>query len=76
MAECEFKNGCIFFNDRMSSMPSMAELMKNIYCTEDPGQCARHMVAISCGRGTVPEDLYPMQTTEAESFIQGRKRSS
>lgn len=73
MADCELKQGCIFFNDRMADMPAMASLMKQTYCTRDPDRCARHMVATACGRSSVPTDLYPNQTTEAEAIIKRQK---
>ncbi|GAB4298435.1 MAG: hypothetical protein Fur0034_09310 [Desulfuromonadia bacterium] len=72
MADCPFKSGCIFFTGRMSNMPAMAELMKTTYCSGTFDQCARYRVAIVCGRGTVPDDLYPMQGDTADSIIRER----
>lgn len=69
VADCELLATCIFFNDKMSDMPTMAAVVKGRYCTGDNADCARHMVAIALGREAVPVDLYPSQTERAEMYI-------
>ena len=59
MAECALVDTCIFFNDKMSSMPSMANMYKQRYCKGDRAQCARYQVFEKVGRENVPTDLYP-----------------
>ena len=59
MAECTLLETCIFFNDKMSDMPSMANMYKQRYCKGDMMQCARYQVFKEVGRENVPTDLYP-----------------
>ncbi len=59
MEQCSLTEGCIFFNDKMANMPSMAEMYKNRYCKNDFAQCARFRVFAVQGRENVPVDLYP-----------------
>jgi hypothetical protein len=69
MARCECLEGCIFFNDKMASMPVLAEKMKKRYCLGDNHDCARHMVFHALGRGTVPSDLFPSQQERTHALI-------
>ena len=69
MAECELIANCIFFNDKMADMPSMASMMKSVYCKSDPDKCARMMIVKACGCGKVPPDLFPNQTDKAKELI-------
>ena len=59
MAECPLLAKCIFFNDKMASMPTASELMKKKYCLKDNTTCARYMVCSTLGREHVPADLFP-----------------
>jgi hypothetical protein len=69
MGECELTAGCIFFNDKMADMPSMASMMKTVYCKSDPGKCARYMIVKAVGRDKVPTDLFPNQVDKAAAVI-------
>ncbi|MCM0755038.1 hypothetical protein M7784_07230 [Desulfovibrio aminophilus] len=69
MADCEMLERCIFFNDKMASMPTMADMMKKKYCRGDNSKCARYMVCKKLGREAVPPDLTPSQTDRAEGLL-------
>ena len=69
MAECECLPACLFFNDKMANMPTIAEMMKDELCRGDNTQCARHMVFLALGREKVPADLWPRQVDEAKKII-------
>ncbi|GAB4280522.1 MAG: hypothetical protein Kow0056_15030 [Coriobacteriia bacterium] len=66
---CELLEGCIFFNDKMANMPSMADLLKERYCKGDFHACARYRVYAEVGRENVPADLFPAQTDRVASVI-------
>jgi hypothetical protein len=69
MADCELTAKCLFFNDKMANMPSMASMMKRKYCQGDFESCARYMVCKALGRDKVPADLSPSQTDRAKQLI-------
>lgn len=56
---CALTETCIFFNDKMAKMPSMATMYKGRYCAEDFESCARYQVFAAVGRENVPKDMYP-----------------
>ena len=68
---CALTEGCIFFNDKMANMPSMADLLKDRYCRGDYHACARYRVFKAVGRDNVPADLYPAQADRVEGIIAG-----
>jgi len=70
MAECELTEGCIFFNDKMQSMPSMANMYKQRYCKGDFEICARYRVFKAIGRENVPSDLYPNEENKITSLVE------
>jgi hypothetical protein len=53
----------------MANMPSMATMMKSVYCQSDPDKCARLMIVKSVGREKVPADLFPNQIDKAKEII-------
>ena len=69
MADCECLPKCPFFNDKMSSKPATAELMKKQYCRDDFESCARYMVFKKLGREAVPADLFPSQQERARKIL-------
>jgi len=69
MADCECLPKCPFFHDRMESMPAMAELMKQNYCTGNWARCARHQVFSVKGRDGVPSDLFPNQQERVAGLL-------
>ncbi len=70
MAKCELTETCIFFNDRMASMPSTANLLKKVYCEGGFDTCGRHMVFKAIGRENVPNDLFPNHCDRAITVIE------
>ena len=72
MADCEILNTCPFFNDQMSEMPAMSNIIKKRYCRGSNTLCARHMVFRVIGRDQIPADLYPSQVERADKIL-GRK---
>jgi hypothetical protein len=71
MTECRKATGCIFFVNRLSSMPNTAELMRKKYCDGDNKSCARYMVCKTLGLENVPPDLFPNQRERALDIISG-----
>lgn len=69
MANCDLMETCIFFNDRMSDMPTMANLYKKRYCQTDSSGCARFSVFEVLGRDQVPADLYPNDAERAAVLL-------
>lgn len=70
MAKCDLIETCIFFNDKMGHMPSMAGMYKKRYCEEDSASCARFQVYIAVGRENVPKDMYPNEADKVGGVIQ------
>ncbi len=71
MADCPRLVKCIFFNDRMAQMPSMADIFKQGYCRSDFERCARFVVAARLGPENVPGNLYPNDQDVAKKLIAG-----
>ena len=69
MADCTLLAKCIFFNDKMASMPAAAEVLKKKYCLKDSSTCARFMVCSALGREKVPADLFPNNTDRAKAIL-------
>lgn len=74
MADCASLPRCIFFNDKMASMPVATDMMKKKYCRADFQACARYMVLAALGREQVPLDLYPNQADRAKQIIAQSKK--
>jgi len=70
MAECEKLTKCPFFAGKISSMPSVSELMKKNYCLGDKMLCARYQLA-SAGMA-VPLDLLPNDTQRVREILASR----
>ncbi len=69
MAECECLPNCPFFNDRMSGLPSTAQMLKDKYCLGDCSGCARHQVFLAAGSANVPADLFPGETARVAGIL-------
>jgi hypothetical protein len=72
MADCECLAKCLFFNSKMSNMPSFADLLKDMYCRGDNTACARYLVFKALGRDRVPDDLYPKDVERSQQIVAGR----
>ena len=66
---CSLAETCIFFNDRMANMPSMANMYKARYCQASYEGCARYRVFKAVGRENVPTDLYPNEADRVEAIV-------
>lgn len=73
MKDCELLQRCPFFNNRLTEMPSMAELFKKKYCKNDWASCARYMIRKQIGIEHMPENLWPNQQSKAEALIAQRQ---
>ncbi len=71
MSDCELTEKCIFFNDKMPNMPTMAGLFKDRFCRAEGVGCARLTVCHALGRENVPGDLYPNDEKRAELLVAG-----
>ena len=67
--QCELVDRCKFFHDKLPSMPDYADLLKELYCLDDFGECARFMVYSKFGLEAVPPDLYPNELFKARIVI-------
>ena len=66
MPECQFLNGCVFFN---KASGSLADLLKKQYCRADFATCARFQIATKVGREKVPPTLFPNMADRARAII-------
>jgi hypothetical protein len=69
MPDCPSLIPCPFFNDRMQSIPAMAEIYKTRYCRGTFEKCARYKVSKALGREKVPSDLYPNQINRVDEIL-------
>jgi len=56
---CHYTINCDFYNDRLESIPDLAELMKENYCLGNFLACARYAFAKANGCTTVPDHILP-----------------
>ena len=69
MGECEFIEGCPFFQDKSVEKPVEVEELKNKYCKNNNLNCALYMIAQAVGKEKMPPDLYPDEKTIAYQVI-------
>lgn len=67
--DCDKLSKCIFFNDQMDHMPSVAELLKTQFCRGAFDECARFKVASALGGSAVPRDLFPSDQARAQRLL-------
>jgi hypothetical protein len=72
LADCELLSDCLFFNDRMETMPVTSELLKIRYCRGNNSRCARYILYLNLGRPRIPRDLYPTEMDRADDIL-GKK---
>jgi hypothetical protein len=70
--DCEKLPTCVFFNDEMEAMPSVATLLKNQFCRGAFEECARFRVSAKLGGAAVPRDLFPNDDAKARRMLEGR----
>lgn len=71
MAQCECLPGCPFFNDKLTNMPAVSDMLKQQYCLDDFESCARYRVFKAKGKAAVPGDLYPNDVTRVQNLLNG-----
>ena len=69
MTECEYLEGCPFFNDKMSIEKGLGKLYKERYCLNTYTECARYKVKKKLGGDKVPTNLYPNMHEKAQKLI-------
>lgn len=72
MADCPLLPTCLFFNDKMAEMPTLAHVYKRKFCRDDFAACARYRVYQVAGRAAVPQDLLPNQPEVADRLLEDR----
>jgi hypothetical protein len=65
VSECEFFPICQYTDD-LKVMPTVSDIVKQIYCRWHFKDCARYVVAKNYGVENVPFDLFPPDTDSAE----------
>ena len=71
---CPLLSKCAFFNDVLEEMPSTSIYMKNLYCRNQYGDCARYRVFMEAGKNIPPNDLFPHDEERATKIITSFKR--
>ncbi|SHH42149.1 hypothetical protein [Tepidibacter thalassicus] len=69
MSVCPSIHTCPFFNDKMSSKPTLAEMYKKNYCKGNYEICARFKVSKILGKKYVPDNLFPNQFNRVKDLI-------
>ncbi len=69
--ECPKLPACIFFNDQMTDMPAVSEVLKRQFCRGLYEDCARYRVATKLGGPAVPKDLFPSDHKRADELLEG-----
>jgi len=69
MADCEFLENCLFFNDKLKNMPTASGMMKNMYCKWHHAKCSRYRIAIALGKSGVPDDMFPGDQLRANEML-------
>ncbi len=68
MADCICLPKCLFFNDKMENMPSMAQMYKAKYCIGDKSKCARYMVFEKKEKTTCLEIFSRIKSNEPKNY--------
>lgn len=69
MLECELIEGCPFYNGYLKGDENKIEAMKEKFCRKNNLNCARYMIFMALGRGSVPPELFPHQKNKAYQII-------
>jgi hypothetical protein len=57
MDVCECLRDCSYLRENLSSMPTIARLLKEMYCEKDMSQCARYVVYKAVSSEEIGADL-------------------
>lgn len=70
MSECEYLQGCPFFNDRTGmELSELVVFVKQKFCHGDYTHCARYIVAFTLGEKAVPLDMTPVHLVRAQEIL-------
>jgi hypothetical protein len=69
MADCPNYPTCTFFSGKMENMPAVTNYLKKQFCHGYYAGCARFSVFTELGTGTVPQDLFPYESSRATEII-------
>jgi len=72
MAECEYLDRCLFYNDKMKDSKGLGSIFKKKYCLAGDKNCARYIVCKKLGQPAVPIDLFPNMHDRAKKLIAGK----
>ena len=65
MDVCECLRECSYLKENLSGMPTIARLLKEMYCENDMSQCARYAVYRAVSSDKVASDLSKRQRYES-----------
>ena len=69
MTNCEKIAECMFFNDKLTNMPAVADIIRKSFCHGDYTRCARYMVTEVFGIESIPSDLFPGNSVRAKIIL-------
>ena len=69
MADCEKIAECMFFNDKLTNMPAVVDIIRKSFCHGDYTRCARYMVTEIYGIESIPSDLFPGNSVRAKTIL-------
>lgn len=69
MADCEKLTECVFFNDKLTNMPAVVDILRKTFCHGEYTQCARYMVTEIFGTENIPSDLFPGNSVRAKTIL-------
>ncbi len=70
MSQCEFSEACPFFQGKMDINQGLGAMFRKNYCENKYTECARYMVRVKKGKGSVPENLYPNMVDRVNDLLE------
>ncbi len=71
--ECPYVSKCIFFEDKMSHIPTIVTLMQESYCKNNFKECAIFIIFNNLGSNYIPTDLFPHEYSRAMDILENNK---
>lgn len=69
MTPCPSYNECDFYNEELSVMPSLTEVLKHQYCKNNFKGCARYQIMRAKNPQAVPQNMTPDQIDLAMQIL-------
>jgi hypothetical protein len=69
MLQCECMGDCVLYSDALVTMPGIARIFHEKYCTGNQFTCARYKAYQALGEGQVPSDLYPHEHAKLRELL-------